>query len=168
MPDRSPITPVFSRPLARVVVGVLAGAVILAGCGSSSTTTASSATSAATSTTTTAGSTTTAAGVSPPAYCQDVKNFKNAVAQLKDTGSLSAIISSITKVTTTGQAAISAVKTALGPVTGALKSVLTTLQNSIAQLTNSDTRASALHQLPAEVTAVKTSAANFVNAAKCG
>jgi hypothetical protein len=151
-----------------VVIGVLAGAAFLAGCGSSSSTTTKSSTPTAASTTTTTASSAAATGVSPAAYCSDVNNFKNAVAQLKDTGSVSAIVSSIQKVNTTGQIAISAVKTALGPETTALKSSLTTLTNSVTQLTSSSTRASALQQLPAQVTALKTSATNFINAAKCG
>jgi hypothetical protein len=64
--------------------------------------------------------------------------------------------------------AISAVKTGFASQTAALKSSLTTLQNSIKQLTNSSTRASALQQLPAQVTAVKTAGAQFVDATKCG
>ena len=145
-----------------MLIGVLAGAVLLAGCGTSS----------SSSSTTTSGTTTSgggaSAGVSPASYCPDVTNFKNAVAQLKDTGSPSAIVSNITKVSTTGQTAISAVKTTLGAQTSALKSSLTTLTNSVTQLTSSSTRASALQQLPAQVIALKTSATNFIDAAKCG
>jgi hypothetical protein len=64
--------------------------------------------------------------------------------------------------------AISAVKTAFASQVGALKSSLAALTNTATQLTSSSTRASALHQLPGEITAVKTAAGTFVNATKCG
>jgi hypothetical protein len=48
-----------------------------------------------------------------------------------------------------------------------LKSSLVALANTATQLKSSSTRASALHQLPGEVTAVKT-AGTLVNATKCG
>ena len=139
-----------------MLILALVAAALFAGCGSSSSTTAAS------------SSGTTAASGGTPAYCSDVDNFKNAAAQLKDTGGVSAIVSSITKAYTTGQMAISAVKTAFASQTAALKSSLTKLYNSIKQLTSSSTRASALQQLPGEVTAVKTAATQFVAATKCG
>jgi len=103
-----------------------------------------------------------------PAYCSAVDSLKSAAAQLKDSGSVSAIIPSITKVYSTGEMAIAAVKTAFVSQTAALKSSLTSLYNSVKQLTSSSTRASALQQLPSEATAVKTAAAQFVAATKCG
>jgi cation transport regulator ChaC len=90
------------------------------------------------------------------------------VAQLKATGSPSAIVASITKVASSGQLAISAVKPAFASQAGALKSSLAALTNTATQLTSSSTRASALQQLPGEVTAVKAAAGKFVNATKCG
>jgi hypothetical protein len=94
--------------------------------------------------------------------------LKSAVARLKATGSPSAIVASITKVTSSGQMAISAVKAAFAPQVAALKSSLAALASTAKQLGSSSTRASALHQLPGAVTAVKTAAGKFVNATKCG
>ena len=146
-----------------MLILALMAAALFAGCGSSSTSSSSRSTGAASS-----SSSTTAASGSQPAYCTDVNNLKNAAAQLKDKGSLSAIISSIKNVYSTGQMAIAAVKTAFAAPTAALKSSLTTLYNSIKQLTSSSTRASALQQLPGEVTEVKTATTQFVAATKCG
>jgi ABC-type oligopeptide transport system substrate-binding subunit len=156
MTDRSSSVSAYARRLAAMLVLALAAAAFLAGCGSSSSTSAAS------------SSSTTAAASSTPAYCSDVNNFKSAVAQLKDTGSPAAIVASITKVATSGQLAISAVKTAFASQVGALKSSLTALTNTATQLTSSSTRASALHQVPGEVTAVKAAAGKFVDATKCG
>lgn len=139
-----------------MLILALMAAALFAGCGSSSSTAAAS------------SSSTAAASGSQPAYCTDVNSLKSAAAQLKDKGSLSAIISSIKNVYSTGQMAIAAVKTAFASQTAALKSSLTTLYNSIKQLTSSSTRASALQQLPGEVTAVKTATTQFVAATKCG
>jgi urease accessory protein UreF len=94
--------------------------------------------------------------------------LKSAVAQLKGTGSASAIVSSIKKVESSGQMAISAVKMAFGSQVSALKSSLAALANTANQLTSSSTRASALHQLPGQITAVKSTAGKFVDATKCG
>ena len=148
-----------------MLILALMAAALFAGCGSSSTSSSSSRSTGAASS---SSSSTTAASGSQPAYCTDVNNLKNAAAQLKDKGSLSAIISSIKNVYSTGQMAIAAVKTAFAAPTAALKSSLTMLYNSIKQLTSSSTRASALQQLPGEVTAVKTATTQFVAATKCG
>jgi hypothetical protein len=104
-----------------------------------------------------------------PAYCTDVNNFKSAANKLTDSGSPSALATNVSNVVTTGQAAISAVKTAFAPQTAALKSSLTTLATSATQLVNSSTRAAALQKIPGDVTAVKTAASNFAAAAhpKC-
>jgi hypothetical protein len=147
MTDRSPSLSASARRLTATLVLVLTATAFLAGCGSSSTTTAASST---------------------PAYCSDVNNFKSDVAQLKHTGSPSSIIASITNVQSSGQIAISAVKPAIASQVAALKSSLAALANTAKQLTSSSTRASALHQLPAEITAVKTAAGKFVDATKCG
>jgi ABC-type oligopeptide transport system substrate-binding subunit len=146
--DRSSTLSACARRLAATLVLALTATAFLAGCGSSSTTTAASS--------------------STPAYCSDVNNFKSDVAQLKDTGSPSAIAVSITKVQSSGQMAISAVKPAFASQVAALKSSLVALANTAKQLTSSSTRASAVHQLPAEITAVKTAAGKFVDATKCG
>jgi transposase len=165
MTARSSRVRAYAQRLAAALILALTAA-LLAGCGStSSSTTATSTSSTAPAST---SSTAPASTSSTAAYCPEVNNFKSAVAQLKDKGSPSAIISSIKNVYSTGQMAISAVKTAFPPQTAALKSSLTTLHNSIKQLTNSSTRASALQQLPGQVTAVKTAGAQFVDATKCG
>jgi hypothetical protein len=104
-----------------------------------------------------------------PAYCSDVAKFQTAVGKLKDSGSPSALASNISNVVTTGQAALSAVKTAFAPQAAALKSSLTALATSGKELVSSGTRAAALQQIPAQVTAVKSAGDAFVNAAhpKC-
>jgi hypothetical protein len=155
----------YAPRLATMLVLAFTAAALFAGCGSGSSTTAASSSS---STAAASSSTTAAASGSTPAYCSDVNNLKSAVAQLKATGSPSAIVASITKVTSSGQMAIAAVKPAFASEAGALKSSLAALANTAKQLTSSSTRATALHQLPGEVTALKTAAGKFVNATKCG
>jgi hypothetical protein len=104
-----------------------------------------------------------------PAYCSDVTTFENAVGKLTDSGSPSALASNISGVVSTGQAALSAVKTAFAPQASALKSSLTALETSAKGLLSSGGRATALQQIPGEITAVKNAANSFVNAAhpKC-
>ena len=75
--------------------------------------------------------------------------------------------SSSTPAASSGQMAISAVKTAFASQVGALKSSLAALANTAMQLISSSTRASALQRLPGEVTAVKTAAGKLINATKC-
>lgn len=105
-------------------------------------------------------------GSSKPAYCSDVTNFKDAATQLKNVSSPSALVSQTKKVVSAGQTAIKAVKTSFAPEVDAVKSSLTTLANSVKELSSSGTRASALQRIPAEKTAVVTAADNFANAAK--
>lgn len=105
-------------------------------------------------------------GSSKPAYCSDVTNFKNAVAQVKTTSSASALVSELKTVASTGQAAISAVKTNLAPETTAVKNSLAALENSAEQLTSSSTRGAAITAIPSQVDAVRTAADNLDNAAK--
>jgi hypothetical protein len=105
-------------------------------------------------------------GSSKPAYCSDVTNFEDAVTQLKNVSSPSALVSQTKKVVSSGQTAIKAVKTSFAPEADALKNSLTTLANSVKELSSSGTRASALQRIPAEKTAVVTAADNFANAAK--
>jgi len=130
-------SPLVAR-LAVIVILALIGAGILAGCG----------------------------GSSKPAYCSDLTNFKNAVAQIKTTSSPSALVSQLKTVASTGQAAISAVKTNFAPETTAVKNSLAALQNSAKQLTSSSTRAAAVTAIPSQVDALRTAADNLENAAK--
>jgi hypothetical protein len=168
-PTLAPMTPrpwtlsAEGRRLAAMFVVTVTAAMLLAGCGSGS-----SSTPAASSSTPAASSSTPAASSGTPTYCTDVNALKSAVAQLGATGTPSTIVVSIKKVETSGQLAISKVKTAFAAEVGALKSSLAALANSAKQLTSSSTRTSALQQLPAEVTAVKAAAGKFVNATKCG
>ena len=115
------------------------------------------------------GSSTSSSTPAKPAYCSDVTTFENAVGKLKDTGSPSVLASNISSVVSTGQAALSAVKTAFAPEATALKSSLTALETSAKELVSSGTRAAALKKIPGEVTAVKSAGDAFVNAAhpKC-
>jgi hypothetical protein len=105
-------------------------------------------------------------GSSKPAYCSDVTNFKNAVAQVKTTSSASALVSELKTVASTGQAAVSAVKTNFAPETTAVKNSLAALENSAKQLTSSSTRGAAITAIPSQVDAVRTAADNLDNAAK--
>jgi hypothetical protein len=105
-------------------------------------------------------------GSSKPAYCSSVNDFKNAVAQLKSVSSPSDIVSAAKNVESTGQKAVSQVKTSFAPETSAVKSSLATLATSLTQLTSSSTRASAVSAIPGNVSAVSSAADNFANAAK--
>jgi hypothetical protein len=105
-------------------------------------------------------------GTSKPAYCSAVTDFKNAVGQLKSISSPSEIVSAAKNVESTGQKAISEVKTSFAPETSAVKSSLATLATSVTKLTSSSTRASAVSAIPGEVSAVSSAADNFANAAK--
>jgi hypothetical protein len=104
-----------------------------------------------------------------PTYCSAVTKFQTAVGKLTDTGSPSALAANISTVVSTGQAALSAVKTAFAPQAAALKTSLTALATSAKELVSSGTRAAALKQIPAQVTSVKSAGDAFVNAAhpKC-
>jgi hypothetical protein len=104
-----------------------------------------------------------------PAYCSDVTAFENAVGKLTDSGSPSALASNISNVVSTGQAAVSAVKTAFAPQTAAVKTSLTALETSAKGLLSSGTRATAVQQIPGQITAVKSAANSFITAAhpKC-
>lgn len=105
-------------------------------------------------------------GSSKPAYCSDVTNFKNAVGGLTSVTSPSGLATQVKKVASTGQAALSAVKTNFAPETSAVKSALAALENSTAQLASSSTRTAAIAALPGEAQAVVTAADNLANAAK--
>src|SRR5450755_318307 len=118
-----------SSRIARAVVIVLVVAGILTGCGASS----------------------------KPAYCSAVTNFKNAVEQLKNVTSPSAVVAQAKKVATTGQAALSAVKTSFATQTSAVRSSLSALETSAGHLLGSNI-AAAVATLPGEVRATITSA----------
>jgi hypothetical protein len=134
-----PATRVYRRRLATIAVFLLCGtSLLLAGCG----------------------------GSSKPAYCSDVTNFKNAVEQLKQVSSPSALVTQVKKVASTGQTTLSAVKTNLAPQTSAVKNSLAALENSVKQLSSSSTRASALAAIPAESKAVVSAGESLASAAK--
>jgi hypothetical protein len=105
-------------------------------------------------------------GSSKPAYCSDVTKFKNSVEQLKNVTSPSGLVSQVEQLASTGQTALSAVKSHLAPHTSAVKSSLAALENSVKQLSSSSTRASALAAMPGDVMAVINAAESFANAAK--
>lgn len=106
---------------------------------------------------------------SKPAYCTDVTNFKKAVEQLKnDLTNPSALITQVQTVVSTGQTALTAVKTNFAPQTAAVKASVTALENTAKQLTSSSTRTAALIAIPAEVQAVVASGQDLANAAKAG
>jgi hypothetical protein len=138
----SAATSAFSPRHRLMAIGVLVliAAGVLTGCGSSSS--------------------------SKPAYCSDVTNFKNAVEQLTKVTSPSGLAKQAQKVASTGQTALSAVKTGFAPETNAVKSALAALDNSAKQLSSSSTRASAIAAIPGEARALSTAAENLFNAAK--
>jgi hypothetical protein len=105
-------------------------------------------------------------GSSKPAYCADVTTFKNSVQQLKHVSSPSDLVSQVKTISSTGQTAVSSVKTGFAPQTTAVKSSLSALEASVKQLSSSSTRASAIVAIPAQAQAVVTAADNFANAAK--
>jgi hypothetical protein len=105
---------------------------------------------------------------SKPAYCSDVTNFKTAAQQLKHVSSPSALVTQVQKVASSGQTALTAVKTAYAPQTGAVKTSLATLKNSAKQLASPSTRSAALVAIPAQAQAVVTAADNLESAAKSG
>ena len=106
---------------------------------------------------------------SKPAYCTDVTNFKNSVEQLKnDLKNPTALPAQITKVSSTGQTALAAVKTNFATETSAVKTSLAALENSARQLTNSSTRLAAATAIPAQAQALVASVENLANAAKSG
>lgn len=107
-----------------------------------------------------------ACGSSKPAYCTAVNNFKNSAKDLKGVGSVSALVTQIGKVSSTGQSAVTAVKSSFAPQTSAVKTSLAALKTSVTQLGSSSTRSSALAAIPGQVTAVKTAAENLAGAAK--
>jgi predicted PurR-regulated permease PerM len=106
-----------------------------------------------------------ACGASKPAYCSDVTNFKNAVKQLKDVSSPSALVTQAKNVSSAGQSAVNAVKSSFAPQTSAVKTSLAALATSITQLASSGSRATALAAIPGELTAVKTAGENLASAA---
>ena len=155
------------RPVAVLFLALVATA-LLTGCGSSSTTASGSSPAASTSTTAASSASTPAAGSGTATYCTALKAFESSVAHLKDSGNVPGIVSSLKSVESTGQAVIVAVKTDFVSETGALKTSLAATSNTIHQLLGSGTRSAALQALPGEVTALKSSANAFINAAKPG
>jgi hypothetical protein len=106
---------------------------------------------------------------SKPAYCTDVTNFKNSVDQLKnDLKTPTALPAQIAKVSSTGQTALSAVKTNFAPETSAVKTSLAALENSAKQLTSSSTRLAAATAIPAQTQALVASVQSLADAAKSG
>ncbi len=121
----------------------------LAGCGSSSATTASK-----------------------PAYCTNVANLKASVKALPSTNivqnGVSALEASVTKVQTDAQAVVSSAKSEFSGQTTALKTSVDTLTTTVKQVTTSPS-VSTLAQIPGQVSAVVTAAKNLESAvaSKC-
>ena len=143
------------------VVGAL-----LAGCGGTSTSSsASSPASASSGTTSSSGST--------PSYCAAVNNFKSAVqglGNLKVQNGVSELIPVLNNLQTTAKAAVVAVKSTFATQSAAVNRSLASLEMAASQLTNSQTRAAAIVQIPLEIKAAQTTFNGLLNAAKpaCG
>jgi DUF917 family protein len=111
-------------------------------------------------------------GSSTPSYCSKVADLKSAVKQLGNVdviqGGTNSLTSAVQKVATTGKSAIAAAKTDFSSETGAVKSSLTALENSVRQLSSSQAK-TALTQIPGEVAAVGAAANELVSAttSKC-
>jgi len=107
---------------------------------------------------------------SKPAYCSDVTNFKNAVEQLKNVTSPSALVTQVEKVASTGRTALQAVTSGFAPQMAAVKSSLEALENSVKQLSSSGARVTALAAIPDDAKAVLTAGENLAKDAKsnCG
>lgn len=104
-------------------------------------------------------------GGDKPAYCGKVDDFQSAFDDLKglDVGSegVDGVVSAAKKVKTTGQAAVSAVKSDFSPQANALKTSLMTLGATARQLPDADKRKAALARIPDELDAVSTAFADL-------
>jgi hypothetical protein len=93
-----------------------------------------------------------------PAYCGKVDDFKSAFDDLKDVDvkkdGPDAAVSAAKKVKTTGEAAVSAVKSDFAPQANALKSSLQALGKTARELPDKATRKAAAARIPDEVDAV--------------
>jgi hypothetical protein len=113
-------------------------------------------------------------GGSKPAYCSDVSDVKTAIAQLKDAKPVENGVSSLTKaadgVKSAGKKLVSDAKSAFPSQTDALKTSITALATSAAQLTDPGTRKAALAGVPAAAAAVQSSYDELASAVKgkCG
>jgi phage-related minor tail protein len=99
-------------------------------------------------------------GSDKPAYSSKVDDFQSAFDDLKGLDVKSegpdAVVSAAKKVKTTGEAAVSAVKSDFGPQANALKSSLQALGESARQLPDTEKRKAALARIPDELDAVST------------
>jgi hypothetical protein len=111
-------------------------------------------------------------GSSKPAYCTNVDNLKASVKALPSTNvvqnGVSSLESAVTKVQTNAQAVVSSVKSDFPGETTALKNSVQTLSTTVKQAASSPS-VSTLAQIPAQVSAVSTSAKNLESAtsSKC-
>jgi hypothetical protein len=108
-------------------------------------------------------------GSDKPAYCSNVNDFKTAVDDLGNVnvaGGASSVKASVDKVESTGTAAVNSAKSDFPDETTALKSSLAALGATTKQLTDPATLKAALKQLPAEISAVQSSAKTFEDATK--
>jgi hypothetical protein len=104
-------------------------------------------------------------GSDKPAYCSKVDDFQSAFDDLKNVDvkkdGPDAVVSAAKKVKSTGEAAVSAVKSDFKPQANALKTSLTTLGASARQLPDADKRKAALARIPDELDAVSTAFADL-------
>ena len=111
-------------------------------------------------------------GSSKPSYCSNVANLKSSVKALPNTNvvanGLSSLKTAVANVQTNTQKVVSSAKSDFPTETSALKTSVTTLETTVTQVVGSPS-ASALAQIPGQISAVVTSAKNLENAtsSKC-
>jgi uncharacterized phage infection (PIP) family protein YhgE len=111
-----------------------------------------------------------ACGSSKPAYCTDLNNLKQSVQALGNVNPVQNGVSSLTaaldKVKTDAQTLATSAKSELGPQVDAVEKALNDVEASLKQLSSSSTRATALSNLPSQISALQTSLQNLDTAAK--
>jgi predicted PurR-regulated permease PerM len=108
-------------------------------------------------------------GSSKPGYCSAVSNLESSIKAIPSTNivatGLNGLKSSLTKVQSDAQTAISAAQSDFPNETSALKSAVDTLETTVRQAASSPSAAT-LAQIPAQVSAVVTAVNNFQSATK--
>jgi uncharacterized protein YukE len=134
-----------AKPISALAAVSLTGALLIAGCGSSS----------------------------KPAYCTQVTNFENSVKTLEQVevspSNISAISTDVQKVATSANEMASAVKGEFAPQISSVKSSVAALAatvKGVASAPSASTLSHAVTVVPAQVEALKHSAAEIQEAAK--
>ena len=109
-------------------------------------------------------------GSSKPSYCAKTTDLQKAVQQLQSVSSLSgatnSLTSTLTNIDSSAQAVVSAAKSDFPGETSAISSSVAALRSTISQLSNPQSKSSAVSQLPAEIVAAIAAVNNFQTATK--